>query len=141
MYGFTPIYTKFKKEREFMSNDILSLLKDLSVDIKEIRKDNQRFEVSIEKLNKTVEYEIENRKENEEMLKELKISLLLIQKQKEDLSIKTNDLDNRQKALEEKMKTAEDFNKNLVKNTIKIVLGVCGFVGGVATWALSYFFK
>ena len=123
------------------NNDVIDLLKDLSIDIKEIRKDNQRFEISIEKLSQKMEFEIQNRLENEEELKEIKIQLNIVKIDKENLLLKTRILEERQRTLEEKAKEAESFQKNFRKNLITIVLGVCGFVGGIFTWALSYFFK
>lgn len=138
----TPDYKNKNNKVDDMAqnNDVfLDMLREISREIKEIKKDNSQSAITLEKISSQLFNEIALRLRNEKDIENIKLTLQLDEKERDDITKKIYLLEAKADLLEREINDAKEFHTSMRKNLWKTLWWILGVVSTALTAGIAIF--
>lgn len=120
-------------------NDIKDIFVEIKQDLKEIRKENKDFSVSINSLYNKVLSESYKRENNTIKIEDITVELEALKKEKINLNKRVQELNIKQLLIEDDIKENINFKEKLKANFWKGFWWFFGVVGSAVSAAITFF--
>lgn len=122
------------------SNDIfLEMLKEITKEIKEIKKENASSTITLEKINSTLQNEVVLRLRNEKDIETIKLKLQIDERERDEITKKIYLLEAKANLLEREITDAKDFHTSMRKNLWKTLWWILGVASAAMTAGIAIF--
>lgn len=117
----------------------LDMLKEITKEIKEVKKDNAQSTLTLSQINSTLQNEVVLRLRNEKDIETIKLKLQIDERERDEISRKIYKLESKAENLEKEINDSKEFQTSMRKNLWKTLWWILGVASTAITAGVTIF--